>query len=147
MRWSGCDEGYLSGFGTLFRKSALERVGGYNELYRTNYEDADVGKRLLKAGYALAYQPAAMAYHMRRDTPYSIVRTAWRWDFWPQYYNGNYDAIRPKLLQNLCWESELVGQHLRMRALSLLPIDCLYFALYCYWDLRYHLSLASSRRQ
>lgn len=142
MKGPGYIRGYLSGFGTVFRKDALEHVGGYNEMYRTNYEDADIGQRLLRAGYTLLYEPEAIAYHMRRDTPYSIVRTAWRWDFWPQYYRGNYKAVGRKLLQNLRWESELVGQHLRMRAFPLLPIDCLYFALYCYWDLRYHLSLA-----
>ncbi len=136
----------LSGFGTVFRKSALERIGGYDERYRTNYEDVDISKRLLAAGYTLIYEPRAVAYHIRRDTPYSVIRTAWHWDFWVQYHNGGYKNIWLKLLQNFRWAWELVRQHLEMRETFMLPVDLLYLALYCYWDLRYYFSNQSTPR-
>lgn len=132
---------YLSGFGTLFRKSALREVGGYNELYRTNFEDADIGQRLLDAGHVLAYEPRAIAYHIRCDTPHSVARMAWRWDFWPQYYNGGYQSISKKLRQNLVWTKDLMLQHIKMRDLKLLKVDLVYMTMYCYWDLKYTFSI------
>jgi len=134
----------LSGFAAVFRKSALERVGGYNEQYLTNFEDWDISVRLRAAGYTLMYHTAALAVHMRRDTAMSVVRTAWRWVFWIRYRSGLYDKPGRKFLDNLRRATKKAQRHLRRQEYSLLPIDCLYLACFCYWDLRYFLGRKSA---
>jgi GT2 family glycosyltransferase len=72
---------FLFGNNTLFRRAALERVGLYNEKLRTNFEDVAVSEALQRAGYALAYEPAAVVHHLRRDSLRSVLRANWRWRF------------------------------------------------------------------
>jgi GT2 family glycosyltransferase len=136
----------LSGFAAVFRRSALEHVGGYNELYRTNWEDWDISVRLREAGYTLIYHTPAVAFHMRRDTSFSVVRTAWRWVFWIRYHDGSYSNLWLKLLQNLRRTWKKAWQHLRTGETSLLHVDCLYLICFCWWDLRYFLSQRTSDR-
>jgi GT2 family glycosyltransferase len=40
---------------TIFRKSALEEVGGFDHYFKLAKEDSDIGFRLRKAGYRLSY--------------------------------------------------------------------------------------------
>ncbi len=70
---------WIWGHSALFRVSALRKAGGYNEQYRTNYEDLDISRRLRETGFDLAYQPEAVVKHLRRDTSLSVLRTRWRW--------------------------------------------------------------------
>ncbi|MCS7110123.1 MAG: glycosyltransferase [Candidatus Caldarchaeum sp.] len=42
---------------TMFRRSALEKVGGFDHFFKLAKEDSDVSYRLRKAGYKLAYLP------------------------------------------------------------------------------------------
>lgn len=127
----------LSGFAAVFQKAAIERVGGYNERYRTNWEDWDMSVRLREAGYALIYCPEAVAVHMRMDTPMSVVRTAWRWVFWEDYCDGTYERLAHKLFIN-CRRAWRNGrQHFERRDVALLTIDCLYLLCFAYWDIRF----------
>lgn len=72
---------FIFGHGTVFRKSALEKVGLYNEKLRTNAEDCYISERLKKAGFTIVYEPAAVAEHLRTDGVVSLMRTYWRWNF------------------------------------------------------------------
>jgi len=40
---------------TIFRKSAIEEVGGFDHYFKLAKEDSDIGFRLRKAGYRLSY--------------------------------------------------------------------------------------------
>jgi GT2 family glycosyltransferase len=75
------DPAFLFGNNTLFRRTALRAVGLYNERLRTNFEDVAVSEALRQAGYALAYEPAAVVHHLRRDTLGSVLRANWKWRF------------------------------------------------------------------
>src|SRR5262249_2118600 len=70
----------LGGFGTVFRTEVLRKAGGYQERYRTNYEDVDLCVRLLQGGQRLVFEPRAVMRHMRKDSFSSVLRTSWRWD-------------------------------------------------------------------
>ncbi len=72
---------YLFGANTVFRRDAVLDVGGYDEAYRTNAEDYDLGRRLRAAGYSFVFTPLAQATHMRRDTPASVLRSLWNWSY------------------------------------------------------------------
>jgi len=46
----------------VFRKSILEELGGYDE-GQVGFEDMELGTRLIKKGYKIAYQPDALSSH------------------------------------------------------------------------------------
>ncbi len=130
----------LGGFGTIFRKEAVLSVGGYNEKYRTNYEDVDLCGRLLAAGHKLIFEPRAVAFHQRHDSIQSVVRTSWHWDFYVHYFQGGYNRIWLKILFHFRMARVFVWNHLRSKRFSLLfvdiPLPCILSAM----DLRYHFS-------
>ena len=132
----------LGGFGTILRKSVVQQAGGYDESYRTNYEDVDMCKRLMRAGRKLVFEPLAVARHQRRDDTSSIVRTAWRWEFYSHYFNGGYNNIWLKLLFNFRWARGVAWQHIRMGRPSLLAIDARMPWAHSKMDLEYYFSSA-----
>lgn len=132
----------LGGFGTILRKRTLEEVGGYNESYRTNYEDVDLCKRLIRAGHRLIFEPRAVAYHQRRDTIRSVIRTAWNWDFYFHYFNGGYNKIWLKVLFNFRFARVLAWNHISTGHFAVLPIDLRLPFEHSRMDLRYHFSPA-----
>ncbi len=70
---------FLFGCNTLFRKSVVLAVGGYDERMRTNGEDTDLCARLREKNCEFLYVPSAQATHLRHDTTSSILDTYWRW--------------------------------------------------------------------
>jgi glycosyltransferase involved in cell wall biosynthesis len=70
---------FLYGSNTLFRKSAIVEIGGYDETMRTCGEDPDICDRLRHRGWDFVYDPAARATHRRRDSTPSVLDMYWRW--------------------------------------------------------------------
>lgn len=59
---------YLSGAALLLRRSAIEQAGGlFDPRYFMFYEDADLSRRLRRAGFGLALLPTARAVHRWRN--------------------------------------------------------------------------------
>lgn len=50
---------------TMFRRDALEKVGGFDHFFRLAKEDSDISFRLRKAGYRLSYIPVEVT-HLER---------------------------------------------------------------------------------
>lgn len=72
---------FVFGNNTVFKRSALEKSGLYDEKYANNYEDVDISYRLYKNGFSLIYSPSAQVEHLRKDTIDSLLNTYWRWCF------------------------------------------------------------------
>ncbi len=70
---------FLYGSNTLYVRKRVLEVGGYDERYRTNSEDGDIARKLHAAGYTCTVTPNARAFHMRRDSNDSALRTLWGW--------------------------------------------------------------------
>lgn len=57
------DAGWLSGSCLLVRRSAFERIGGFDDDFFMYFEDVDLGYRLGLAGFRNVYQPATSVVH------------------------------------------------------------------------------------
>ncbi len=63
---------FLPGCNMIVRRGVAREAGGYDTRLRTNYEDYDLSSRLTSLG-KLHYSDAATAWHLRRDTPASLM--------------------------------------------------------------------------
>jgi hypothetical protein len=82
----------LPGANTAVRSGVVRRLGGYDESFRTNYEDADLQHRLIERGYRCRFVPDARARHLRTDSPQSVLRTYWGWLRPPSERRGDFDG-------------------------------------------------------
>lgn len=123
---------FLSGSNLVVKKGAVEAVGHYDETrYRNNYEDVDLSLRLKVKGFNLVYEPAAKAWHMRRDTLVSLFETFWRWKF--HDYKAKY-LLRPVF--NLVNSGRLILEDAANKNPELIPVDMLAFIFSSYFDSR-----------
>lgn len=130
----------LGGFGTLFRKDAVLAAGGYDEKFRTNYEDVDLCLRLLHAGHKMVFDPRAVAHHLRQDTIGSVLRTSWRWDFFIHYFDGGYNSLGWKQLHNFRDARAKIWNDWREDRKNLIFLDALMPFFHSYADFKYWLS-------
>lgn len=70
---------FLYGADTVFRKSVLEEVGGYDLRFRNNNEDVDISTRILERGYKLIYNPDAKGDHLKQPSLVGAVDNLWNW--------------------------------------------------------------------
>ncbi|GAB4184634.1 MAG: hypothetical protein OHK0024_24810 [Thalassobaculales bacterium] len=77
---------FLFGANTLYRRSHLLALRGYQAAFRTNGEDYDLSRRMMKEfpKQFLLYEPAARVHHLRRDTIASVVNNQWRYLHFPR---------------------------------------------------------------
>ncbi len=71
---------YVVTANAAFRRTALERVGGFDEhLARPGGEDPGLCFKLDRAGYRLAHDPEAIVFHHYRPSVLDFVRTFYRY--------------------------------------------------------------------
>ncbi len=75
---------FLYGSNTVFRKTAIQFIGMYSEIFRSNYEDVNISSKLYDKELRLIYNPKSIAEHLRKDTVISVLTTYWHW----QYYRN-----------------------------------------------------------
>jgi N-acetylglucosaminyl-diphospho-decaprenol L-rhamnosyltransferase len=62
------DVGWLSGSCLLVRRSAFEKIGGFDDEYFMYFEDVDLGFRFGKAGFRNVYEPTSEVVHIGATT-------------------------------------------------------------------------------
>jgi glycosyltransferase involved in cell wall biosynthesis len=69
----------LATYGAIVRKSAAMQVGNYNPQLR-HTEDAELGSRLLAAGFDVVFDPALTATTIARNGLGEVLERYWRWN-------------------------------------------------------------------
>jgi GT2 family glycosyltransferase len=59
---------HIAGCNMAFRREALEKIGGFDPIFRAAGDDVDLCWRLQFAGYKIGFSPAATVWHFRRNT-------------------------------------------------------------------------------
>lgn len=67
---------YPTGCFMLFRRSLLERIGGFDEGYFLHYEDADIGRRVSQVSQT-AYVPSVVVLHKWSRDSHKSWRMRW----------------------------------------------------------------------
>lgn len=62
----------------LVRKSAFDAVGGFDERFFLYFEDVDLSLRLLRAGWKLAEEASAEAFHVKGGSRSAAAEVAYR---------------------------------------------------------------------
>jgi GT2 family glycosyltransferase len=65
---NGEEAEHIPGCNMAFRREALEEIGGFDPRYRAAGDDVDVCWRLQERGHRIAFSPAAVVWHFRRNT-------------------------------------------------------------------------------
>ena len=133
---------FLFGANGLHRKSAMEEVAGYDEVtWRDSGDDNDISTKLLKKGYNLVYEPAALVKHIKQDTVRSVLDTRWRW--WRYGVQAYFTRIRLRSVMATFYRAhfrtmfcEHVAQDLRSGNYELLWVDSLCLIYMPYRDLK-----------
>lgn len=114
------DVGWLSGSCLVVRRSAFERIGGFDEGYFMYFEDVDLGHRLGRAGFRSVYEPSARALHTgAHSTGAESVRMVQaHHDSAKRFLKGKYGAwylwpVRAALSAGLSVRSAVLTRRLR----------------------------------
>ncbi len=77
----------------LYQKSALIDAGGFDEGLWPG-EDVDLDMKIIRHGHELRYNPAAVVYHYRPDTPVGFQRMMYRYGWAQAYLVRKYGPFR-----------------------------------------------------
>ncbi|TMI55125.1 glycosyltransferase [Candidatus Bathyarchaeota archaeon] len=102
---------HIPGVNMMFRKDALNKIGGFDPVFRAAGDDVDLCWRLREAGGTIGFSPAAIVWHHRRNS----IRKFWRQQVgygraegllerkWPEKYNS---------ASQVSWQGRIYGKGL-----------------------------------
>ncbi len=87
---------HIPGCNMAFRKSALERVGGFDRTFRIAGDDVDVCWKIQRSGGTLGFSPSAVVWHHRRNSATAYLRQQYNYgraeamlaSKWPDKFNS-----------------------------------------------------------
>jgi glycosyltransferase involved in cell wall biosynthesis len=128
---------YLAGNNNVYRKSAIFSVGLYDEKYISNYEDADITRRLISKGFRLIYTPEACVEHLRTDTVRTALATYWHWNFYNIKNRKTVKAIISNLIINIKIARKFLQEDIRKHNFSIIWINFIMIFYHLWLDIKY----------
>lgn len=120
---------YLPGCNTLLHRATVLSLGGYDTRHVAVGEDGYMNRLLHHHGHGIATTPLARCRHLRRDRPYSVLRTRWNYEW--ESLNFNHAFVTMHRLNQLLRELLSIARQMAERDLEnkhyhLLPMEVLY---------------------
>lgn len=134
---------FLFGSNTVFRKEAITKVGYYDERFTNNYEDVDICYRLKKKGYTLAYEPKAVAHHLKHDDISSLLNNYWKWNlgyYQKRKFYSSAGKFAFKIKDNIGLANRYIEEDMAAERHQFLYIDFLLALHHCLRDFEYFIS-------
>jgi len=121
-------EGYPNA-NLVYRRSALERVGGYDDAYWGAGEDSDLAHRVIESGGAVRYVDDAVVWHAVRAVSFQDhMRSLPRWANAPLSIK-RHPQLRPLIPYRIFWKKSHTTGALALLGLVLAPINLRWLAL------------------
>jgi GT2 family glycosyltransferase len=125
---------FAPGHAVLFRKEALDLVGGYNVRYRRHHEDSDICQRMRTSGWETHYVAESRCVSIQEDTLKELAGKELRESYW--YSPAESSLIRLYFYLSK-WTLIRAGRNLLRGRFYFLPVDAAIWA--------YALCVATSR--
>jgi len=111
---------FAPGHAVVFRREALDRVGGYDVRYRIHDEDADICKRLRQAGWETHYVADSRVVSIQEDSLRQLTKKELRNTYW--YGPGDSSIFRLHFDLTKWMLVRLFRDSVKLRP-QLLPVD------------------------
>jgi hypothetical protein len=117
---------FAHGHAVLFRKEAVDLVGGYDVRYRRHFEDWDICQRMRNAGWESHYVAQIRCVSIQEDSLKSLAEKQLRDSGW---YSPAESSLA-RLFFNLSkWTAVRAGRNLFKGRLCFLPVDAALWAV------------------
>jgi cellulose synthase/poly-beta-1,6-N-acetylglucosamine synthase-like glycosyltransferase len=132
----------IYGANQMFHKTALLEAGFLDPArvlydYKIGATDYQLTQKLYQAGYNLFYNPRAVVYHLRTDTPASVIRTYWRWSVFYYPEPTSLPIYFLKMGINLLKTVKHIGDDIVRGEPELIPISLRIFPFHTYYDFKH----------
>jgi len=120
---------YLPGCNTLLHRETVLALGGYDTRHVAVGEDGYMNRLLHRQGLGIATTPLARCRHLRTDTPASVLRTRWNYEWESLNNNGAFNTmhrLNQLLRELLSIAREMADQDLENKHYHLLSMEVLY---------------------
>ncbi len=120
---------YLPGCNTVLHRKTALTLGGYDTRHVAVGEDGYMNRLLHQHGHGMATTPLARCRHLRRDTPASVLRTRWNYEWELRNRKRSFATMHrlSQLLKELLRAAQAMStQDLRNKHYHLLPMEVLY---------------------
>jgi GT2 family glycosyltransferase len=116
---SGLSE-FAPGHAVLFRKEALDAVGGYDVRFRLHHEDSDICQRLRKSGWETHYVALSRCVSIQKDTLKQLAAKELRESYW---YSPAESSLLHLYVHLSKWTIIRASRNLLKGRIYFLPVD------------------------
>jgi GT2 family glycosyltransferase len=111
---------FAHGHAVLFRKEAVDAVGGYDVRFRRHHEDSDICQRMNTAGWESHFVPSSLCISIQQDSLKELAAKQLRDSGW---YSPEESSLLRLYLHLSKWTFIRAGRNLLKGRLYFLPID------------------------
>src|SRR5580765_2689574 len=116
---------FAPGHAVLFRKEALDAVGGYDVRHRLHHEDSDISQRMWKCGWESHFVAVSRCISVQKDTLRQLAAKELRESYW---YSPEESSL-PRLYFHLSkWTLIRASRNLVRGRFYFLPVDAAIWA-------------------
>lgn len=117
---------FAHGHAVLFRKEAVDLVGGYDVRYRRHFEDWDICQRMRKVGWESHYVAESGCVSIQEDSLKSLAEKQLRDSGWASPAES---SLKHLYLHQSKWTLIRAGRNLVKGRLHFLPVDAALWAV------------------
>jgi GT2 family glycosyltransferase len=111
---------FAPGHAVLFRREALEAVGGYDVRHRLHHEDSDIGQRMRKIGWETRYLAESRCVSIQKDTLKQLAAKELRESYW---YSPAESSLLRLYFHLSKWTILRAGRNILKGRIYFLPVD------------------------
>jgi GT2 family glycosyltransferase len=116
---------FAHGHAVVFRKEAVDAVGGYDVRFRRHHEDSDICERMKKAGWESHFVAGSRCVSIQQDSLKGLATKQLRDSFW---YSPAESSLVRLYFHLSKWTVVRAGRNLLKGRLFFLPIDAAIWA-------------------